>query len=78
MMNQVMAKKRGRPKGSKTQRLPVQEHTPDTYCPKCGSIKRDPYHHTVTRKIGDKTYTWRRTKCLECRQSRIDKSIRNC
>ena len=71
------AKKRGRPKGSRTQKLPVQQHTPDTTCPRCGSVEREPYNHTVTKTLGKKTYTWRRTRCTACNQGRIDKSVRD-
>jgi len=53
-----------------------------TRCPRCGSTNRDPYHNT--RRL-DTTGTlpcgsvysaviWRRTRCHDCGQTRIDKT----
>jgi len=52
-----------------------------THCRKCGSTNRAPYHNTVTHSIrgshADREYDtilYRRTKCSDCGQVRVDKS----
>lgn len=56
-----------------------------TKCPTCGSTERERYFHTVERAIAGvdrdgKHYThvvWRRTRCANCGQIRIDRSYEN-
>ena len=67
-------KKRGRPRGSRTQKLPVETHQPSTFCPKCKSSERENYQRTVRKVIGTMEVVWRRTSCKICGQSRVDKS----
>ena len=75
----TLAKKKGRPKGARTEDNPVViVDVPK--CPKCGSINRDNYSHTKTMDFNGihngQVYTkviWRQTKCADCFQKRIDK-----
>ena len=65
-------KKPGRPKGSKTQQHPVVE-IEKTKCPKCGSTDRDPYLHTTKRELCGQLVIWRKCRCSNCGQIRVDK-----
>ncbi|QDV53708.1 hypothetical protein Enr17x_57890 [Gimesia fumaroli] len=77
-------KKTGRPKGKKTQDLPVVEISA-THCPKCKSTERTGYRDVRTMEHsgiapGGYPYnfiSWKRTECLKCGQHRIDKKYEN-
>lgn len=73
--------KRGRPTGTKTEETPVVVVNLSK-CPKCGSIKRTSYNHTRAMDYGQivdgRDYSkviWRNCKCLDCGQTRIDKTF---
>lgn len=75
-----MAKKAGRPTGSKTQDIPRVEVAPSR-CPNCGSAEREDYSGTQTLDYSGERdgvpftrVVSRRTKCLSCGQARFDKS----
>ena len=73
-------KKPGRPKGSKNQRCPAVDVTPSR-CPKCGSTRRSAYSGSprIVTHAGvheGKPFThvvFRRTRCLDCGQCRVDR-----
>lgn len=74
----------GRPKGAKTTNS-SQAEAVATQCPKCGSSSREPYYATITKAIAGvladgRKYThvvWRRTRCRDCSQQRVDKTFEN-
>lgn len=76
-----VAKKRGRPPGSKTEPRPVAE-LKLSRCPACGSTERSEYR--AKREMSFQglspdghrcdAVVWRHTTCLSCGQLRIDKS----
>lgn len=69
---------------SRAQQPPVVD-AKATACPTCGSTRRERYFHTVERAIAGvdrdgKPYThvvWRRTRCTDCGQVRVDRSYEN-
>jgi hypothetical protein len=76
----------GRPKGSRSlphDDVPVVTITPASRCPQCGSPRREKYY---ARRVSDipgtidgqpfRRIVWRRCRCLECGQVRIDKEYR--
>ena len=73
-------KKPGRPPGSKTRKHPAPDATPSR-CPKCGSTRRAPYsgrprivnHSGVFAGHPYNRIIFRRTKCLDCGQWRVDR-----
>ena len=78
--------KRGRPHGSKN----IERDEVDVIgsrCKRCGSSERAPYTSDPVRQrfsgidpVTKRPYTqivWRRTKCLNCGQHRIDKCYEN-
>ena len=75
------AKRRGRPKGAKTEPRPTVAAAA-TACPKCGSTDRVNYSnhreqaHAGTDPVyGDYTHTvWRDTRCHSCGQVRTDRT----
>lgn len=77
-------RKTGRPKGKKTQDLPVAESFA-SQCPKCRSTERTGYNRVKTMQYSgvspdDKPFnyiSWKRTACLNCGQHRIDKLYEN-
>ncbi len=64
--------KGGRPKGRKTEQAEVVMVQP-SLCPKCGSARREKYNDRTERVIDGERIFWRRTRCLDCGQARIDK-----
>ena len=75
--------KPGRPKGSRTRRLPVVT-VAATQCQKCGSTERGRYTRTTETPhpcVWDgRSYTHvvrRWTACAACGQSRIDRTLEN-
>jgi len=81
MAKKKVAKKRGRPKGSRTATIETVVVQPSK-CKKCGSTNRSKYVDKRTLdllgQLADGTIytsvTWRRTKCLDCGQVRDDKT----
>lgn len=77
-------KKAGRPKGVKNGSVPVN-NVPASSCPVCGSTEREDYAATTTQPYSGITpegqpYTEiirRRTRCLSCGQTRIDRTYAN-
>lgn len=67
-------KRRGRPRGAKTERPPVVEHELTT-CPRCSSTNRSAYFNHREHVIDGKRHVWRRTRCEDCGQLRDDKTI---
>lgn len=72
-------KTKGRPKGSKNHDVD-QVDGELTRCARCGSTNRSKYFSKTERQIAGtdvhgKPYThivWRRTRCLDCGQHRVD------
>lgn len=62
-------KPKGRPAGSKNEPCDMVEASVTT-CRKCGSTKRTPYFPNPRRPVNG--VVWRKCRCLECRQVRID------
>lgn len=75
-------KKRGRPKGAKTQDVETVE-VQQTCCPKCGSTQRSSYIGTPrhVQSSGEhnglpyNSVTFRRCRCLSCGQLRSEKTF---
>lgn len=75
-------KKRGRPKGAKTQDVETVE-VQQTTCPKCGSSRRSSYIGTPRHVdcSGERdgliytSVTFRRCRCLSCGQLRTEKTF---
>ena len=73
-------KKPGRPPGSNIKRRPAVDVTPSR-CPKCGSTRRAPYsgtarvvnHSGVFAGHPYNRVIFRRAKCLDCGQWRVDR-----
>ncbi len=75
-----------KPKRPHSQRTPVVDAAV-TACPKCGSTERTGYNNKteVERAIAGTTrdgrpfthVVWRRTKCKECNQHRVDRCHEN-
>lgn len=74
-------KRRGRPKGSKTQNVP-RVYVVAPRCPSCNSSERGSYFGTpqtleVSGEIDGQAYNrvvWRRARC-KCGQTRIEKTF---
>lgn len=73
--------RRGRPKGSRTQRRDYQTVEPSR-CPQCGSTQREAYSQTTTQEYAGETpdgrpYTHiirRWTRCRACGHPRVDRT----
>ena len=64
-----------RPKKYNTDPKPIADLF-KSVCPKCGSTERTGYSRTKKRPRPDGSFTvWRRTKCTNCGQARIDRSV---
>jgi hypothetical protein len=76
-----MGRHRGRPKGSTAcADLPTVTVQPASQCPKCGSPRRGKYYayrvSNIPGTIDGQPFwriVWRRCRCLECGQVRIDR-----
>lgn len=74
----------GRPEGAKTGSYETAEVVA-TQCKGCGSSNRLPYFGKIERPIAGvlpdgRDYThvvWRRTRCRDCNQARIDRTYEN-
>jgi hypothetical protein len=81
MAKRKVAKKRGRPRGSKSKTIETVVVEPSK-CRVCGSANRSKYINKRTLDLlGQRpdgtvytSVTWRRTKCLDCGQMRDDKT----
>ena len=81
MAKKKVAKKRGRPRGSKSKTVESVIVEPSK-CTKCGSSRRSNYLNKRTLDLNGlrpdgtvyTSVTWRRTKCLDCGQMRDDKT----
>lgn len=81
MAKKKVAKKRGRPPGSKSKTVESVIVEPSK-CTKCGSSRRSNYLNKRTLDLNGlrpdgtvyTSVTWRRTKCLDCGQMRDDKT----
>lgn len=77
-------KGRGRPKGSKTEDLPIVDVSV-SLCSKCKSTERTRYYSIKTMEYSGTTLqgnpynfiSWKRTTCKKCGQNRIDKFYEN-
>lgn len=70
-----------RPKGSKTQNIPVINRPEPIHCPVCGSIEKEGALQTITYPyagiVNGREYTKvirRRIRCADCGQIRIERS----
>ena len=74
----------GRPEGAKTGNYETAEVVA-TQCNACSSSNREPYFGKIERGIAGvlsdgREYShvvWRRTRCRDCGQARIDRSYEN-
>ena len=64
----------GRPKGAKSEPADTVIIEPSR-CKRCNSAARSPYYNKTVRIIAGKRLTWRRCRCLDCHQLRVDKVI---
>jgi len=75
-------KKTGRPRGSRNKKVEVVD-TESTSCPSCGSNKRAAYWGKIKRELSGtapdgrifEAITYRRTKCEQCGQHRVDREF---
>jgi len=80
---QASRRRPGRPKGSKGGNVDTVTVEPSR-CPRCGSTRRSDYYgkteQTFRGEHGGRPFTHivrRRTKCLDCGQTRIDRAYEN-
>lgn len=80
---QTVAKRRGRPLGSKNEQRKIVLVRPAA-CPACGSTRRRPYKVVMTRamagRVGEQEYThivYRDCRCADCGRPRREAHFEN-
>lgn len=82
MAKKTNQKRRGRPKGSTNASRDVVAVLP-SHCRQCGSTDREAYIgkpivREITGTVEGRPYnkiTWRRTRCANCGQARVDQTF---